>query len=573
MTRATPRRDAPDVPPRTAWRRLARLSIAWTGAAFFLASLLFAAWSYTVSFDARRSRLDAGAALFIDFLLFTIFATHHSLFARDAAKRAVGRVVPSVLERSLYTWVASLLLIAVCLFWEPVPGVVYRLAGGWRVAAFAVQLAGVWVTIRSSAALDVLDLAGVRPVSSTQRPARARPRNARPLRLRPASPLLRLGTDGRRRSRHDRHACGVRADQYRVPRRRDSVGGAEPGPDVWRGLPGLSAADHGGACSRASTDRFLRGIGLHCGVVGTPPDQTGRRTAVSPMDLPSTPLTMPDTPQTPPLPAELPIVPIRGAVVLPMTVAPLGISRPLSVEAVNRALAGDRMVLLLLQRTETDDPGPDDLHTVGTVAILRQMAKAPNGMRVLVEGVARARVDSVTAENGFMLGRRSRRCRSRPNGPSKSTRTSAASRSWSTSALHARNRPVARHQGAGLQPRRSTAARLPAREPPRHEAGGQADAARRGQPVLVKLTAVSTALSREIEVLELKGKIESRAEKEMTDAQRQYLLRQQMKAIQTELGEGESEAGAGDPRARRRGAPARTDRAGRRCARSIAWIG
>ena len=56
--------------------------------------------------------------------------------------------------------------------------------------------------------------------------------------------------------------------------------------------------------------------------------------------------------------------------------------------------------------------------------------------------------------------------------------------------------------------------------------------------ILVKLTAVSTALSREIEVLELKGKIESRAEKEMTDAQRQYLLRQQMKAIQTELGEG-----------------------------------
>ena len=61
---------------------------------------------------------------------------------------------------------------------------------------------------------------------------------------------------------------------------------------------------------------------------------------------------------------------------------------------------------------------------------------------------------------------------------------------------------------------------------------------------------MATALSREIEVLELKGKIESRAEKEMTDAQRQYLLRQQMKAIQTELGEGEGTGESQELRAR-----------------------
>ena len=58
----------------------------------------------------------------------------------------------------------------------------------------------------------------------------------------------------------------------------------------------------------------------------------------------------------------------------------------------------------------------------------------------------------------------------------------------------------------------------------------------------VKLDAVSMALTREIEVLELKGQIQSKAEKEMTDAQREYMLRQQLKAIQSELGEGESEA-------------------------------
>ena len=95
-------------------------------------------------------------------------------------------------------------------------------------------------------------------------------------------------------------------------------------------------------------------------------------------------------------------MPLRGAVVLPMTVAPLGVSRPISVEAVNKALAGDRMVLLLLQKNDNDDPGADDLHRVGTVAIIRQMAKGQGGMRVLVEGVARARAEFLQTEKGYL---------------------------------------------------------------------------------------------------------------------------------------------------------------------------
>src|SRR5262245_59203221 len=104
----------------------------------------------------------------------------------------------------------------------------------------------------------------------------------------------------------------------------------------------------------------------------------------------------------PALPPEVPVVPLRGAVVLPLTVAPLGVSRPLSVEALNRALASDRLGLLLLQRTETDEPAADDLHRIGTVAIIRQMAKAPTGMRVFVEGIARARAEFLHTEGGVM---------------------------------------------------------------------------------------------------------------------------------------------------------------------------
>ena len=111
---------------------------------------------------------------------------------------------------------------------------------------------------------------------------------------------------------------------------------------------------------------------------------------------------MSETTPTLQLPNELPVVPLRGAVVLPMTVAPLGVSRPTSVEAVNKALAGDRMVLLLLQTNDNDDPAPDDLHRVGTVAIIRQMAKGQGGMRVLVEGVARARAEFLQTEKGYL---------------------------------------------------------------------------------------------------------------------------------------------------------------------------
>src|SRR4051812_18991923 len=102
------------------------------------------------------------------------------------------------------------------------------------------------------------------------------------------------------------------------------------------------------------------------------------------------------------LPSELPVVPLRGAVVLPMTVAPLGVSRAVSVEAVNKALSGDRMVLLLLQKNDNDNPSGEDLERIGTVAIIRQMAKAQGGMRVLVEGIARVRAEFLQTEKGYL---------------------------------------------------------------------------------------------------------------------------------------------------------------------------
>ena len=247
---------------------------------------------------------------------------------------------------------------------------------------------------------------------------------------------------------------------------------------------------------------------------------------------------MAETTTTPPLPSELPVVPLRGTVVLPMTVAPLGVSRPVSVEAVNKALAGDRMVLLLMQKSEGDEPSPDDLHRVGTVGIVRQMAKAQGGMRVLVEGIARARAEFLQNEKGYI----SALIKPLPESAERSLEIDAHVRRLQDLVDRALSlatglSPDIRTLVSSLDDPLRIAYLLASLLDMKPEDKQQL---LEENSISVKLDAVAAALSREIDVLELKGRIESRAEKEMSDAQRQYLLRQQMKAIQSELGEGEN---------------------------------
>src|SRR6266850_6868050 len=101
-------------------------------------------------------------------------------------------------------------------------------------------------------------------------------------------------------------------------------------------------------------------------------------------------------PTPPTLPSELPVLPLRRTVAFPLTLQPLAVNRPVSIESVNRALGSDRLVLLLLQHSDADDPTPDDVHRVGTVGIVRQMAKASGGINIIIEGIARVRADVVT---------------------------------------------------------------------------------------------------------------------------------------------------------------------------------
>ena len=89
-------------------------------------------------------------------------------------------------------------------------------------------------------------------------------------------------------------------------------------------------------------------------------------------------------------------LPLRRTVAFPLTLQPLAVNRPVSIESVNRALATDRLVLLVLQDNEEDDPKPEDLRKVGTVGIIRQMARVGGGINIIIEGVARVRADLIT---------------------------------------------------------------------------------------------------------------------------------------------------------------------------------
>jgi protein-S-isoprenylcysteine O-methyltransferase Ste14 len=142
---------------------MAARAFVWVGGALFVGTLLLCAWWYL--FVLGRPQPAGGVdALMFDVGLVTVFALHHSLFARTFMKRLFGSLAPNVV-RSIYVYVASLLLIVVCLAWRPIGGELYRVSGIRAIAHIAVQLAGLLCIARAVARIDPLELAGIRPES------------------------------------------------------------------------------------------------------------------------------------------------------------------------------------------------------------------------------------------------------------------------------------------------------------------------------------------------------------------------------------------------------------------------
>jgi len=138
---------------------------AWTGAGLFVLSLSYFIYSYWAVFGRHTDGpLGAGVVVW-NVVLFSVFALHHTVFARERIRRALAQAL-GPLERSFYVWVASLLFIAVCKLWLPLPGIVWDVDGAARFILIFLQIGGITFSVYSAAAIDIWELAGIRQLNS-----------------------------------------------------------------------------------------------------------------------------------------------------------------------------------------------------------------------------------------------------------------------------------------------------------------------------------------------------------------------------------------------------------------------
>ena len=145
--------------PGAELRPAARVFVLVGGIAF-VASLGYFLYSYDVTFGRPVGDPGIVAPVAWNVLLFSAFALHHSVFAREGVRAWVARTWQS-LERSVYVWVASLLLAVTCFLWLPVRGVVWEVGGPLAWVLRALQLAGLWVSVRSAGLIGIWELAGI----------------------------------------------------------------------------------------------------------------------------------------------------------------------------------------------------------------------------------------------------------------------------------------------------------------------------------------------------------------------------------------------------------------------------
>jgi methanethiol S-methyltransferase len=141
-------------------------AFSFAGGALFAASIGYFLWFYFFGLEARPAAADLGRALTRNASLFSLFALHHSLFARAPLRAWIARHISPRLERSLYVWVASLAFGAVCVYWLPAGQAVWQLDGAGRILLRGLQGAGVVITLWAARALDPLALAGIRQLDA-----------------------------------------------------------------------------------------------------------------------------------------------------------------------------------------------------------------------------------------------------------------------------------------------------------------------------------------------------------------------------------------------------------------------
>jgi len=240
------------------------------------------------------------------------------------------------------------------------------------------------------------------------------------------------------------------------------------------------------------------------------------------------------------IPGELPVLPLRDMVVYPFIIAPLSVARELSIQAVDQALSDNRMILLTAQRDkDEEEPTGDDLFRIGTVAVIMRMLKLPDGrIRVLVQGVCRARIDEVISESPYFQAK-IERVVDQPHDPEsieKEALMRSVKRLLERASSLGKNLPsevmvIANNLEEPGRLADLTSSNLELKVEEAQEVLEILDP-------IARLKRIHDYLKRELDLLTMQREIDSLARDEMDRSQREYYLRHQMKAIMTELGEG-----------------------------------
>lgn len=243
------------------------------------------------------------------------------------------------------------------------------------------------------------------------------------------------------------------------------------------------------------------------------------------------------------IPDELPILPLRGLVVYPQTAIPLTVGQPRSIKLVDEVVAGDRLVGLVTSTDpELETPGPDEVYRVGTLAAIHRLFRAPDGtIRLLVQGLARIQVDEFIQTEPYLRAK----VHALPEAVLEDETLEIEALVRNVTDLFTRLADLVPSIPSELI---TYAVNV---EDPLQLVYAVATYTRididEAQKLLElnsveeKLRHLMTLLTKELEVMELGRKIQNEAQSEMEKVQREYYLREQLKAIQRELGEADEQ--------------------------------
>jgi ATP-dependent Lon protease len=244
------------------------------------------------------------------------------------------------------------------------------------------------------------------------------------------------------------------------------------------------------------------------------------------------------------IPDQLPLLPVRDVIVYPYMILPLFVGRDASIRAVNEALSKDRLIFLAAQKEIADEnPTPENIYPVGTIAMIMRMRKLPDGrVKILVQGLMKGTAVDYTQEKPFFVAK------------VKQIKEKAASREQVE--VEAVMRTVKEQLEKVISMGRVLSPDILMVVEDIADAGRLADlvASNLGLKVadaqellevfdpVDRLKKVNEILIKELEILAMQARIRSQARDEMTKSQREYFLREQIRAIKTELGDNESKS-------------------------------